>query len=676
MRIDPERAVNRIMKIDPYLAPYAPDIKTYIESYDSVFESIRDGYRGLLSFASAHKYFGFHRRSGGVVFRDWLPGADEVYLIGDFNGWDHSSHPLTRLDGGIWEIYLNKKHGLEHGQHVKLWVVRNGQGFERLPAYINYAEPDPRTHVLCGIVYLPEKEFEWTDGGYFAKHRHSQPLIYEAHVGMAQEYEGIGSYREFADNVIPRIEKLGYNTIQLMAIAEHPYYASFGYQVTNFYAPAHWFGRPEDLKYLVNKAHAHNISVLMDLVHSHACPNVGEGLNLLDGTEDQYFLKGQAGYHSAWGTRVFDYSKKEVLRFLLSNLRYWIEEFHFDGFRFDGVTSMLYHDHALTSSFTDYGMYYSMNTNVDAITYLRLANELIHKINPCAVTITEDMSGMPGMCLPLSSGGVGFDFRLAMGVPDMWIKFIKEVPFENWDMQKLVYELTQKRPQEGSVGYCESHDQALVGDKTIIFRLADAEMYTGMEKNYHSPTIDNAIDYHKLIRLVTLATSGGGYLNFMGNEFGHPEWIDFPREGNNWSYKYARRQWSLADAPYLKYEWLKNFDSAMIHLAEDTNLLAGEQAKSLWTDDERKIISLSRGKLIFVFNFNHTYSEQRFFVHTHNTGAGAYRVVLSSDDVEFGGQGRINKQYIYHSAPVKGRGEGFEFYIPCRTAAVLEIIED
>ena len=465
-----------------------------------------------------------------------------------------------------------------------------------------------------------------------------------------------------------RVQEAGYNTIQLMAIMEHPYYASFGYQVTNFFAASSWYGNPEDLKYLINTAHEMGMFVLLDVVHSHASKNTNEGLNRFDGTDDQYFI---AQDHPAWDTKLFNYGKYEVIHFLLSNLKFWLQEYHFDGFRFDGVTSMLYHDHGLGTDFMSYDRYFSLNTNVEAVTYLQLANELIHAVNPFAVTIAEDMSGMPGMCLPIRYGGIGFDYRLSMGVPDFWIKTLKESD-ENWDMRKMWHELTTRRPQEKNIGYSESHDQALVGDKTLIFRMADAEMYTGMNKDYQSITMDRAIALHKMIRFITLVLAGEGYLNFMGNEFGHPEWIDFPREGNGWSYKYARRQWSLCDNEMLKYAWLRDFDRAMLKFARKYRVLSKRGAVNLWVDQERKLLAFCKGDIIYLFNFHPTESPTNFFLPTHPLGEGDYRAVFTSDEPAFGGNGNISEDYVYTAKNVPGRGVGFEVYIPSRTAVAFK----
>ena len=674
MDISRLEAPYEITSIDPWLAPHSGDIELRMNRFKEKRWQIAGDADTLTNFANGALYFGFHRTETGWVFREWMPGADEVHLIGDFNKWDRDSHPLDRGDNGVWEITLKGKNALKHGQFVKLWVRRGEDWFDRLPAYSTKVSMDEKTMRLCTQIWAPEKPFEWTDDE-FMKQPPAAPLIYEAHIGMAQDKEGIGTYMEFAENILPRIAKLGYNTVQLMAVQEHPYYGSFGYQVTNFFAAAHWYGAPDGLKYLVNKAHSMGIRVLLDVVHSHACPNVGEGLQMQDGTDGQYFLQGDRGWHPAWGTRLFNYARPEVLHFLLSNLKFWQEEYHFDGFRFDGVTSMIYHDHGLGSAFTNYDMYFNMNTDLEALNYLQLANELIHEVNPNAVTIAEDMSGMPGMCLPIEQGGIGFDYRLAMGEPDYWIKLLKDVRDEDWNMNALWHEMTTRRPQEKVIGYCESHDQALVGDKTILFRMADAEMYTGMTKDYHTLTMDRAIELHKIIRLYTMSLGGNGYLNFMGNEFGHPEWIDFPREGNGWSYKYCRRQWSLVDNKALKYEWLNDFDQAMITLAKDRKLLDDPYAVSLWIDPARKIITYSRGRLLFVVNFHNSYSEPQFFLHAHTVGEGQYRVILSTDEARFGGQNLIDHSVVYNTEYIEGMGLGFNVYSPCRTAMVLERIE-
>ena len=657
---------KRILEIDPYLAPFEDDINLRTELFFSKKKALTGNGRKIKKFADGHKYFGFHRTRTGWVYREWAPAAEAMYLTGDFNNWNIEECPMTRLENGIFEVHLKGRNALKAGQKVQAVVINSGRILRRIPLYATRVVQDPDTYLWCAEIEDTYEKFAWSDSGFVPE---KTPFIYECHIGMAQEKGAVGTYKEFTENILPRIKELGYNTIQIMAIMEHPYYGSFGYQVSNFFAASSRYGSSRDLKELINTAHKMGIAVLLDVVHSHAVKNTNEGLNEFDGTVHQFFHEGEKGNHSAWGTKLFNYGKNEVLHFLLSNLKYWMEVFHFDGFRFDGVTSMLYHDHGLGSAFTNYGMYFSMNTDTDAVTYLQLANELIHEINPNAITIAEDMSGMPGMCVPVKDGGIGFDYRLSMGVPDLWIKTIKESTDENWDIGKLWYELTSRRPQEKNIGYCESHDQALVGDKTIMFRLCDAEMYTGMSKSANSFIIDRGIALHKMIRLVTASLAGQGYLNFMGNEFGHPEWIDFPREGNGWSYHYCRRQWSLVDNPDLRYTQLNSFDKAMIKLLKEGNLLP-LSAENRWLHQEDKILIYTKGSTVFIFNFHPSKSFDGYFVPVGEKGT--YSVALSSDDAEFGGHSRVDTSVEYETVTTPAGWIGFKCYLPSRTAIVLK----
>ena len=657
-----------ILKIDPYLEPYAEDIELRVSNYLNAKKNIlRD--MDIRKFASGYEYFGIHPDESGWVYREWAPAADEMYFTGDFCGWDMTKHKMDKLDGGVFEIKLEGKDALKYGDKVQAIVSSNGELLRRVPSYATRVTQDPETLLWCAEVNDTLYDgFEWTDKNFA---RAASPLIYECHIGMAQDKYDVGSYAEFTEKMLPRIKKLGYNTIQIMAVMEHPYYGSFGYQVSSFFAASSRYGSTSDLKKLINAAHKKGIAVLLDIVHSHAIKNTNEGLSLFDGTEYQYFHEGSRGDHPAWGTKLFNYAKPQVVHFLLSNVRFWMEVYHFDGFRFDGVTSMLYHDHGLGSSFCDYSMYFSPNTDTEAVTYLQLANELIHTINPRALSIAEDMSGMPGVCLPIEAGGLGFDFRLSMGLPDLWIKLIKEYPDESWDMWMLWHELITRRPKEKTIGYAESHDQALVGDKTIMFRLCDANMYTSMSKDSADPVIDRGMALHKMIRLISSTVAGEGYLNFMGNEFGHPEWIDFPREGNGWSYHYCRRQWSLCDNEALKYGELRDFDREMISLLKRERLLS-KKAESRWIHDQDKVIVYSKGKMEFAFNFHPTVSFEGYFIPTQDTGA--YKVVLSTDEVRFGGHGRVDLSYVYKAEKTEDGRTGFLCYLPQRSAIVFKKI--
>ena len=659
----------RILELNPQLVPFSDNIDLRMNLYRNTKNRLLTAGQDLKDFANGHNFYGFHHVEGGWYYREWAPSADQLYLEGEFNNWNPTSHPMKRLDGENWELYLPGDDTLWHGCKVKTVVDYHGSRTEHLPLYIRRVIQNKSNYTFDAEVVDDRRAFPWTDQDFVGE---DQLYIYEAHVGMAQEEGRIGTYREFATKILPRIKKAGYNTVQLMAIMEHPYYGSFGYQVSNFFAASSWFGHPEDLKYLVNRAHKLGIRVLLDLVHSHAVKNTAEGINMFDGTVWQFFHDGEKGEHPAWGTKCFDYGKTGVLHFLLSNLKFWLEEYHFDGFRFDGVTSMLYHDHGLGTDFNSNDKYFSMNTNVDAIAYLQLANELIRQVKPNAITIAEDMSGMPGMCLPIEDGGIGFDYRLAMGLPDMWIKATKTQD-EFWDINKMWGDMCLRRPGENSVAYVESHDQALVGDKAMIFRLADANMYTDMEKTTHNPIIDRAIALHKMIRLFTLAGGGEAYLNFMGNEFGHPEWIDFPREGNGWSFHYCRRQWSLKDNGLLKYQWLNDFDYDMVHLCKRHKIFRQGMANLMLMKAPEQMLCFARCDLFFVFNFHSSNSLEHILIPVY-PDTKELVVKFSSDDEKYGGFSQV----AHMTYPIK-EFDGVryaELYIPARTAIVLREVKE
>ena len=624
----------------------------------------------LAEFASGHEYFGLHFQSGEWVFREWAPNATAIYLVGDMSKWQVCSEfELEKINEyGVWEIRLSADK-LAHGDLFRLRVLWAGGEGDRIPAYARRVVQDPKTLIFNAQVWSPAQPYGWKEADF--KRSEEPPLIYETHIGMAQEEEKIGSFNEFTERVLPRVVDAGYNTLQLMAIQEHPYYGSFGYQVSSFFAPSSRYGTPEDLKRLIDTAHSFGLTVLMDLVHSHAVSNEVEGLSRFDGTLFQYFHEGSRGMHKAWDSRLFDYGKPQVLHFLLSNCRYWLDEFHFDGFRFDGVTSMLYREHGLKRVFTSYSDYFGSDVDEDALTYLALANRVIHGIRPDAVTIAEDVSGMPGLAVSQLNGGFGFDFRFAMGVPDYWIRLIKDFKDENWPTGQLWFELTNRRTDEKTISYAESHDQALVGDQTLIFRLIGEDMYNHMEIYDDNLKIARGIALHKMIRLITLGTAGDGYLNFMGNEFGHPDWIDFPREGNSWSFKHARRQWHLADDSNLKYHSLARFDHDLIALAKIFHLLESSDPQLLYEDSAQKLIIFRRAELIFVFNFN---PRQSFADYRFEASPGKYDMILDCDAEKYGGYGRLNPQQTHFTMVDNASGRTrnvLSLYLPARSAFVL-----
>ena len=661
--------MRRLLSDDRYLDPWRGALRARSERFDALETKLSQGVGSLAAFANAHEYYGLHRApDGGWTFRELSPNATALWLVGDFSNWKRTDAFLAKRinDDGVWEADIPAG-AIHHGQHWRLDVEWQGGSGERLPAYARRVVQDPKTLRFTAQVWAPDEPYRWRNA---APPPPAFPLVYEAHVGMAQERCGVGTYVEFTDHILPRIQAAGYDTVQLMALMEHPYYASFGYQVSNFFAPSSRFGTPEELKALVDAAHGLGLRVVMDIVHSHAVDNAYEGPSQIDGTDYLYFHAGERGRHRIWDSRLFDYGRLPALHFLLSNCRYWLDEFHLDGFRFDGVTSMLYRHHGIGVDFVGYEQYFDDQVDEDALAYLALANRVIHAVRPDAVTIAEDVSGMPGLGAPSSEeGGVGFDYRLAMGVTETWTHLVARTRDEDWSMGGLWHALTDHRADERAIGYAECHDQAMVGGKTLFFEMAGADIYDKMDVQSSSLAIDRAVALHKTIRLATLATADAGYLAFMGNEFGHPEWIDFPREGNGGSYEHARRQWSLRDDPGLRFKGLGDFDAAMTTLFGQT--LAGMEPRLLAADELGKVLAFLRGEWLVILNFHSTESHADYVVHVP---PGAYELALDTDRVEFGGQGRVapGQRYVPLLETVGDEQvPSIRVYVPARCGLVL-----
>ncbi|KAJ3222502.1 alpha-1,4-glucan branching enzyme [Clydaea vesicula] len=657
---------------DPYLTPFQPVIDQRIDKVNEWVHKINKYENGIDSFTKGYEKLGFTVKADGIYYKEWAPAVVEASLIGEFNNWNRETHKMKVNDFGVWEIFLpsvNNTPVIAHNTKVKIsMVTRSGERIERIPAYIRRAVQDLSVSpVYEGVFWNPPQRHKFVNK---SPKKPSSLIIYEAHVGIASPEGRVATYPEFIKNTLPRIAYLGYNTIQLMAIMEHPYYASFGYQVTNFFAPSSRYGTPEELKALVDAAHGYGITVLLDVVHSHSCKNVLDGLNMFDGSDHQYFHAGAKGRHELWDSRLFNYGNHEVMRFLLSNLRYWIEEYGFDGFRFDGVTSMLYTHHGIGTGFSGgYHEYFGHSVDDEALVYLMLANKIIKELHPNVITIAEDVSGMPTLCRKIDEGGIGFDYRLSMAVPDMWIKLLKEKDDSEWKMGDITFTLTNRRWKEPAIAYCESHDQALVGDKTLAFWLMDKEMYFNMsDLSPKTPIIERGMALHKMIRLISYALGGEGYLNFMGNEFGHPEWLDFPRAGNQSSFHYARRQYNLIDDDLLRYKYLNEFDRAMHLLHKDYKWCESPQYVSLKHEDD-KLIAFERGNLLWIFNFHPHKSFTDYRIGTCWPGV----IVLNSDDSKYFGHDRVSPtgEYFTSKGPWHDREFFIQVYIPSRTVLVL-----
>ncbi|CAD6194277.1 unnamed protein product [Caenorhabditis auriculariae] len=667
--------IEELFKIDGYLRDHKDEICRRYGVFQDYLKKIEEC-GGMEHFTTAYRQFGMNvQEDNSINCLEWAPAADRLALVGDFNQWNQDSHVYKREEHGKWSLVIPAKPdgscAIPHGSFLKTAVTYQGQTNFKLSPWATYVtRPKSDCVIYHQEFYNPSETY---------KFKHQKPnrpeslRIYEAHVGISSSEGKVNTYRAFADEVLPRIHNQGYNTVQLMAVMEHVYYASFGYQVTNFFAASSRCGTPDDLKYLVDKAHSLGIFILLDVVHSHASKNVEDGLNEWDGSKACYFHGNSRGYHSLWDSRLFDYTQIETLRFLLSNLRWWVEEFGFDGFRFDGVTSMIYHSHGIDDSFAGgYPMYFGLNADTDALVYLMIANDFLHKKFQQIVTIAEEVSGMPALCRPIEEGGQGFDYRLAMAIPDKWIKLLKHSRDEDWKIADVIHTLENRRYAEKHVAYAESHDQALVGDKTIAFWLMDKEMYDFMSvESPLTPIIDRGIAMHKLIRLITYGLGGEAWLNFIGNEFGHPEWLDFPRVGNQESFHYARRQFNLVDASYLRYKFLNNWDREMNGLEETSGFLHKGYAHVSWTHEDDKVVAFERGGLVFILNFHPSKSFADYTVGVEVPGE--YKIALNSDDAEFGGHSRVDNstKFVTSPEPYAGRANRIRVYIPTRTALVL-----
>ena len=668
-----------LLNQDLYLRPHEHKIRERLNTYNHILQTITETDKDLLTFAHSYNTMGLHlNNNNDVIYKEYAPNAKSISLFGEFNNWNRNEYIGQKDKNGLWTITIPNKNGscpIKHNTKLKANVCLADciTKVDRNPIWSRYLIQNKDSYLYDTVFWNPPKPYEWKSKQFMQRKRSLR--IYEAHVGMSSLDCKVSTYREFADTVIPRIKNTGYNAIQLMAIMEHVDYASFGYHVTNFFAIASRSGTPDDLKYLIDVAHQNDLIVLIDIVHSHASCNQSDGISNWDGTDYLYFHSGSRGKHDLWDSRLFNYSNYETLRLLLSNCAFYQEEYHFDGFRFDGVTSILYKHHGIGYGFTgNYNEYFNDQFDLDGGVYTMLANYLIHLINPNAITIAEDVSGMPGLCRPIDEGGFGFDYRLNMSIADKWIHIMRNIRDEHWDMGNITYTLTNRRNNEKHVGYCESHDQSIVGDKTLSMWLFDKELYWNMSVlSEETLVINRGICLHKMIRLITFALGGEAYLNFMGNEFGHPEWVDFPRPGNNFSYEHCRRRWDLVDDKLLRYRFLYKWDCVMNNLDEVFCFLPSQQYHVSCKDEETKVIVFEKGDLLFVFNFNISKCFEHYKVGT--PWRTPHIIIVDSDESRFMGKDRLTYGHenffpCMHDS-YQGRPNYIQLYVPNRTCMVL-----
>lgn len=666
---------------DPELAPYRDFFLQRCSRFEQEKTRIEKNFGSLKAYSDIYTHFGPHLIKGKDGnfwrWREYMPHATEIWLTtSKLNFKRNAQYRFTNKGNGEFELTLPQE-ALPHGEYVELRVQgpmppQKSDGsipelpvpMRRVPAFAQWVEQDPHVpEQWCARIWAPENPYQ------FKHHRRGLlqfPRIYEAHVGMAQSSlqhfgESVGTYDYFRRFVLPRIREDGYTAVQLMGILEHPLYKSFGYQVSSYYAPSSRYGNPDQFKELVDAAHGLGLAVILDITHGHACANTEQGLACYDGSN--YFFSAK---YNQWGTPSFDYGNEMARRFLLSNCRYWMEEFRIDGFRFDAVGNMLYIDHGVNDSFSHvgrcfYGKDGQPREDVYGELYLCLANDLIHNMDEHAITIAEEFSGMPGLTCSPAEGGLGFDYRFAMGIPDFWAKAIENPK----DMGSMWYEMTNHRPYDRTISYVECHDQCINGDDAMIWRLLGDSMYRYMGASSETWNISRGLAFYRLMRLLTLTAADAGYLNFMGNEFGHPEWLD--------AEEHAHRQWHLADQPDLKYASLAAWDKAQL------NILVGQhlddflqQPMFRFIHEDMRLLAFERGHLLFVFNFHETEPrENLLFAVT----PGKYIEILSSDQKKFGGHGNleITEPPLEHfTTPLPHRPEGdINLYIPPMVALVL-----
>ena len=662
---------------DQELREYHPFLVARGERYAKEAERIKALYGSLHAYANLHTNLGYHlvQENGKNIWlwREYMPGAKTIWLTTEKQRFQRHAHlKFTPCEDGFFELRLEEKE-LSHGLYVELRVepksfeIYNPEGFpttlKRIPAFANWVEQNKEMPAQwCARIWHPKKPYQFQ---YPKPPKPTFLRIYEAHVGMAQSdtkhiNESYGSYTDFANDILPHIKDAGYTTVQLMAIPEHPLYRSFGYQVSNYYAPSSRFGDINSCKAMIDTAHKLGLQVILDITHAHSCANTEQGLCNYDSTA--YFFTDQM---NQWGTPTFDFSKEMTRRFLLSNLRYWMEEFQFDGFRFDAVGNMLYKDFGRDDTFEHtgrcfYGKDGKPRTNEAGELYLCLANDLVHTISQEAFTIAEEFSGMPGLTCAPSDGGLGFDARFAMGIPDYWEKCIKNPQ----DLGSLWYEMNNHRPYDRTISYVECHDQCINGDDAMIWRLLGDDMYTTMLRGIDSWNISRGLAYYRLMRLITLSTADLGYLNFMGNEFGHPEWLDAER--------HAHRQWRLATDERLKYACLAAFDLAQMKMVATYLTDFATPPLFRYIHEDKRLLAFERGHLLFAFNFHETaaYDDILFAV-----TPGKYTEILSSDDSTYAGHDnlRITDPKVEHfTTPLPDPLHGdIKLYLPPMVALVL-----
>ena len=633
----------------------APIIKAQVDAQNVLDSKRVDGFW--------HQRIGTFIGHDLIVIREYAPNAHFVSVIGDFNHWDRGRDPLKRISNTEWEITLDRARVMP-GSRYKLHIAGHNGGRDRIPSTCPYARQSSDGDFAAIF------EFNVLSPPTRLQKQPEHLKVYELHIGLAASGPRIGTYLEVAHDVIHRVKYAGYTAVQLMAVHEHPYYGSFGYHVSNPYGICSRFGTRQDFKYLVDNCHEVGLLVIIDLVHAHAVKNLSEGLGEFDGQDGYLFKTGQNALHPAWDSLVYDYENQATVSYLLSNARYWIEEYGIDGFRVDGVTSILYNDHGIGhTGFTD-NDYLGSNLNQSGLLYLVLLCKLAHELRPDFILIAEDVSGLPGLARPALLGGVGFDYRLQMGLPDFFESVAKDVMDDGISPSRIWHALVSRRFDERHIGYVESHDQAIVGGQSLIFRLLGPKMYTDMHAETQSHDVHLAVAVVNVAKSIVFFLGGEAWMSFIGNEFGHPDWVEFPTPDNDDCFEYAYRKWYLATDSALMYEKMAAFDRDLMHQRKIAVTWDESYMTAPLLDDNRKLSVFHRDRVVLVCNTTTDVSYEDVWVPVPEQGN--YRVILSTEEHRYGGYGRVNENMQYATIAVDGNAY-IRLYVPSMSAIFMTL---
>ena len=595
----------------------------------------------------------------GVYFAVWAPNAAAVSIVGDFNEWDENATPMERLEPlGIYQIFLTE---IKVGDIYKYCVTaQDGKKTLKADPYGFQAELRPNNASVVADI----SDFKWHDSRWMKKRekfddKKNPMFVYEVHPGSWKKHEqteededGFYNYREIAHELAAYVKDMGYTHVELMGIAEHPFDGSWGYQVTNYFAPTSRHGSPEDFQYFMDYMHEHNIGVILDWVPAHF-PRDAFGLAEFDGPCLYEYADPRKGEHPDWGTKVFDYGKTEVQNFLICNALFWLEHYHVDGLRVDAVASMLYLDYGREDGQWVPNIY-GGNENLEAIEFFKHLNTIVKKRNPGIVMIAEESTAWPKVTDKAEYGGLDFSLKWNMGWMHDFLEYMKLDPyFRKYNHTKMNFAMVY--------AYSENYMLVLSHDEVVHLKCSMIEKMPGSYED----------KFKNLMAGYAFMTGHPGKkLLFMGQDFGqHREWSE-KRE----------LDWFLLDKEPNRH--LQTFVKELLHLYKNNKCLYEydcypEGFEWINADDgDRSIFSFVRhsesGKSNMLFIINFTPVERPDY-RVGTTCRRKHTLVLSSDDKKFGGTGkRRPKEYKPAKKECDGRKYSFRYKLPAYGVAVFK----